>query len=183
MEEVLVHKLEGGLEVVRFDDRSPEDPPAFVTFLPSKMHVHRPIWRLAELDGHDYSRFIIAHEIGHLVLHKDQAMAFSGQLAASPTYYPEHECSEWQANMFALHFLIPPEVTQQLNNIDAIVELCRVPELLACEAVAKYRDQQRRAKYTAKHDGSICSECGNFTLVHNSTFLKCDTCGATSGVS
>jgi ribonucleoside-diphosphate reductase alpha chain len=29
--------------------------------------------------------------------------------------------------------------------------------------------------------GEACPECGNFTMVHNGTVLKCDTCRGTMG--
>jgi len=33
------------------------------------------------------------------------------------------------------------------------------------------------------HDGEMCDECGNFTLVRNGTCMKCDTCGSTTSCS
>ena len=33
------------------------------------------------------------------------------------------------------------------------------------------------------YEGDGCGECGNFTMVRNGTYLKCDTCGSTSGCS
>ncbi len=33
------------------------------------------------------------------------------------------------------------------------------------------------------YEGEACSDCGAFTLLRNGTFVKCDTCGATSGES
>lgn len=30
------------------------------------------------------------------------------------------------------------------------------------------------------YEDEACNECGNFTLVRNGTWIKCDTCGAVS---
>jgi hypothetical protein len=174
IERTLAKELKGGLEIVIFDRISQTESPAFVTFGPTKLHVDRLVWNLAKFDNHDHSRFVLAHEIGHLVLHRNQAMAFSAQLTLEPTYYQEHESSEWQANIFAICFLIPPDLVDQLDNVDAIVELCRVPEQLAQEALAESRDiKRRKAQAYVIDDGKVCPTCGDFTLTSNG---KCPSC-------
>jgi len=45
------------------------------------------------------------------------------------------------------------------------------------------RLERIRAARIRGYEGDSCEECGNFTLIRNSTCLKCDTCGATSGCS
>lgn len=181
VEEVLVRQLSGGLHLSLFDKQDGE-PPARVTFGPTTLHVDRGIWNLAKFHNQPYARFVIAHEIGHLLLHRDQAMAFSDQLRAKPTYYPDHQSSEWQASVFALHFLLPRYMVIELREVDAIVELCHVPEELASEALAEAKDSRRRESL-GKYEGDFCRECANFTLVRNGTCLKCDTCGSTTGCS
>ena len=44
---------------------------------------------------------------------------------------------------------------------------------------ARRREDARLQGYT----GNSCPECGNFTLARNGTWLKCATCGATTGCS
>lgn len=43
--------------------------------------------------------------------------------------------------------------------------------------------QTRRSADEGSYVGEACGECANFTLVRNGTCLKCDTCGATTGVA
>ena len=51
-------------------------------------------------------------------------------------------------------------------------------------AAAAPSKAERRAEAKAKgHEGEMCGECGNFTLVRDGTCMKCDTCGATTGCS
>jgi hypothetical protein len=33
------------------------------------------------------------------------------------------------------------------------------------------------------YEDDMCSECGNFTLVRNGTYMKCGTCGSMTGCS
>src|SRR5262249_43571715 len=51
-------------------------------------------------------------------------------------------------------------------------------------ADARAAAAEKRAEAKAKgYEGEACGECGNFTLVRNGTWLKCDTCGSTAGCS
>ena len=53
------------------------------------------------------ARFSIAHEISHVILHRDQAENFSHQAARSNSQIPAYMCSEWQANAGAAALLAP----------------------------------------------------------------------------
>jgi Zn-dependent peptidase ImmA (M78 family) len=48
--------------------------------------------------------------------------------------------------------------------------------------LAEDKKKQGEAK-SSRHESTACGECGNFTLVRNGTFIKCDTCGSTTGCS
>src|SRR5205085_224266 len=67
----------GALSVIFFDSAVGEVP-AYVDFRPGAMdlHVDREIWQLAK-DGQPEARTILAHEIGHLVLHDHGAKEYS----------------------------------------------------------------------------------------------------------
>lgn len=69
-----------------------------------KMHISRTIYDKAwENDG--FSNFTLAHELGHLVLHRNIPPSFSRAKAA-----PKYDCyfnSEWQADKFATYLLMP----------------------------------------------------------------------------
>jgi len=56
----------GELHLDIFEDNP--DRLAYVSFNPLMLHVDREIWELAGL-GDPKSRFILAHELGHLLMH------------------------------------------------------------------------------------------------------------------
>lgn len=60
---------------------------------------------LGACNGNGRDRFTIAHEIGHLLMHKNQ-FAFARLTTGNHKVY---EDAEWQADTFASHFLIDNE--------------------------------------------------------------------------
>lgn len=64
-------------------------------------------------DGVTRDRFTLAHELGHLVLHKGQDPAFA--FSSAPSYHHHEEDSEWQANSFAASLLIDHRQFQGMN--------------------------------------------------------------------
>src|SRR5436305_189530 len=93
----------GALSIHFYNDR-PEF--AFVTFDPLIMHVDKDIWDEAE-DGEPKARFVLAHELGHIVLHGHYRQEFSENEKSGLTFVPPEERSEPQAHWFAAHFLAP----------------------------------------------------------------------------
>jgi len=67
-------RRKGKLQIEFYD---PEDLPeqACVTFDSLTLHIVKRIWDDAAA-GRPYARFIVAHEIGHIVLHDRTAAAF-----------------------------------------------------------------------------------------------------------
>lgn len=63
-------------------------------------------------NGNKRDRFTIAHEIGHLFLHRDESYYARNQTDKSE--HKIYEDSEWQADTFAAEFLIP--FTDDLSN-------------------------------------------------------------------
>ena len=57
-----------------------------------------------------------------------------------------------------------------------------VVETAVATAVDQRLERVREARMKG-YEGDSCGECGNFTLVRNGTYMKCATCGATSGCS
>lgn len=53
------------------------------------------------------ARFSLAHEISHVILHRNQAESFSSQVARSNSQIPAYMSSEWQANAGAAALLAP----------------------------------------------------------------------------
>jgi IrrE N-terminal-like domain len=176
--DVLAKRLRGKgtlkIKFYRIDDL-PER--ACVTFNPLTLHIVDTIWSDGNL-GKPYARFIIAHEIGHMVLHDEFAVAFSDEKAAQLSYVQDEESGEWQANTFADHFLVPDNVAYKLKERDVIAGLCVVDDSVA---ERRLRDLASVKKVLApSYEGEMCGMCGNFTLVRNGCSIRCDTCGSTS---
>jgi Zn-dependent peptidase ImmA (M78 family) len=62
-------------------------------------------------------RFTLAHEIGHLFLHRG-VVAY----ARSNSQHKPYEDSEWQADAFAAEFLMPYDEVMMLNSVEEIME-------------------------------------------------------------
>ncbi|MGL4261988.1 MAG: ImmA/IrrE family metallo-endopeptidase [Afipia sp.] len=174
--ETLAQGLHGSKAGLRITFCSYEDLPegACVTFNPLTLHIVEQIWRDASL-GKFYARRIVAHEIGHIVLHDDTAVAFSNEKSAQLNFVEDQESCEWQANVFADYFLVPDHIAIRLGDTDLISALCVVTDDLASRCLREARSA--RFTLTPQYDGEMCSKCHNFTLVRNSGSTKCDTCG------
>lgn len=67
--------------------------------------------------GDNHARFTVAHELGHLIMHRNQmAYARSKVLDGHKIY----EDSEWQADVFASHFLIDSRLVTRSMSADDI---------------------------------------------------------------
>lgn len=58
-------------------------------------------------------RFTLCHELGHLLMHKNMAMARVDPDQPPPIY----RNSEWQADMFASYLLMPANLLRRFRNI------------------------------------------------------------------
>jgi len=172
---VLIPKLRGkGRLQIKFYD--PVDLPeqACVTFDPLTLHVVKKIWEDADR-GEAYARFMIAHEIGHIILHDSRAAAFSGDEAAIVRFAQREESAESQANDFADLFLVPDHVALKLNNRDKIAVLCVVPDETAERRL--HDAHATREPLCPSYEGDMCMNCHSFTVVQAGNLRKCDTCG------
>jgi hypothetical protein len=168
----------GILKIILFEG-SPTEESAYVTYKPVTLHVDSEMWNLAKL-GEPASRHIIAHEIGHIILHDHYARPFSSDPSENIRFAQKEHSAEWQANIFAGYFLLPDHIVQSFGDPHGMAANCAVPEKLAQERTATFIRANRKAK---NFEGDVCTECGNFTLIRKRTSLKCDTCGATTGCS
>jgi hypothetical protein len=157
------------------------DPPAYVDFEVRKgnkhfakaiLHVDAEIWHLAEI-GDPTARYILAHEIGHLVLHDCYAQAFTNDPADQISFAINEFSAEWQANTFADYFLLPTHKVQSIGNVEGLL-ICGVTM-----GVAKSRFE---TVFRAKYCGDACAECGNFTLLPYRSGWKCQTCENTQSI-
>jgi Zn-dependent peptidase ImmA (M78 family) len=167
------HPKGKSLKIQFYDRNFKQDDPAYVTFKPVvTLHIDRKIWNDAK-SGDGYARFVIAHEIGHVVLHDHSAQAFSSDPSFQIRFAEDEHSAEWQANKFAEHFLLPDEIVEHFDDEELLIIFCEVPRILAQRRLAAVRAVRRTSAIT----GDACARCGNFTLVRNGDSIKCDTCG------
>lgn len=77
------------------------------------------------------ARFSLAHEITHVILHRDQAENFSSQVARNNSQIPAYMCSEWQANAGAAALLAPFDKFSELMDKSSQYEESTLIKLLA----------------------------------------------------
>jgi hypothetical protein len=177
------HK-KGKLVIAFFDREFPQDDPAYVEFARDRrdnyvtLNVDREIWRLAGLGDSDASE-ILAHEIGHILLHDHYANAFSldanGQRLFSGT--SKEDFAEWQAITFAGHLLIPTHVARRYSDPKILSAVTNTPERQAQDRLIAIQNEKKILN--SRYAGEICDGCGNFTLVRDGRRLTCDHCGTT----
>ena len=164
--------------VLAKDDKYGE--PAFVKFRKAYPYVvltvHRKIWEDAK-NGSDYAYFVLAHEIAHIILHDHKAVAFTHDPSLHIRYAFSEYSAEWQADIFAKHLTMPDEALRDTRDPMLLSILCNVEEHIAAEKIRSYLRTGPMRELT--YDGNPCSNCANYTLVHNGTDTRCETCGQT----
>lgn len=75
------------------------------------------------VQGRGRDRFTLAHELGHLFLHSDQAYTRSMKSSAD---IPPYKSAEWQANTFAGALLMPHDYLKGKMNVQEIADECGV---------------------------------------------------------
>jgi hypothetical protein len=176
--DILAKRLRGKGELnLKFYASEHELPErACVSFDPLTLHVVEKIWCDAG-SGIPYARYILAHEIGHIILHDKFAVAFSNDKRAQLKHLQDEESGEWQANIFADYFLVPDHLALKFADRDVIAGLCVVTDTLAQKRLTDAKNA--KAVITPCYEGDMCSECGSFSLLRRGTATTCDTCGAT----
>ncbi|MEN0578415.1 ImmA/IrrE family metallo-endopeptidase [Phytobacter palmae] len=91
--------------------------------LPNEYAITIPSQRIIKLrtdtyntafKGEPRSRFTVAHELGHLLLHANTVPQFA--FSQAPSNHPYTEDVEWQANEFAGWLLVDPSCTDLLKT-------------------------------------------------------------------
>lgn len=75
------------------------------------------------LDGDGFGRFTMAHELGHLIIHRDETVYARNQHGGS---HKTIEDSEWQADKFAQELLIDTRLLMSTYDPYNIAEQCGV---------------------------------------------------------
>jgi hypothetical protein len=175
-------RRKGKLAVSFFDREFIQDDPAYVEFASDQrdnyvtLYVDNKIWRLAE-NGDSNACEILAHEIGHILLHDHYANAFSTDGKTQKLFEgtSQEDFAEWQAITFTGHLLIPTYVAQKFPDPKILAAATNTPERLAKDRSKAVQDIKKILSRT--YEGDICSGCYNFTLVRNGCTTTCDTCG------
>jgi hypothetical protein len=178
----ILEKRKKGQLRINFFDAIEGETPAYVDFRQSKtLYVDREIWELATL-GDPYAKFVIAHEVGHIILHDHYAQAFSDDPNNQIKFAQDEESAEWQANTFASYFLITPQVLKAFRDPQDLSRSCEVLQALANDRFEAEEEAKRRSERCARargYTGDPCTICGNFTLAASGLWTQCDTCGET----
>jgi IrrE N-terminal-like domain len=165
-------KGKGELRVLPFDRVHKYDEVANVTFSPHVvLHIDKAIWADAKAGG-ERSRLIVAHEIGHIVLHDHTAKAFSDDPSLRIKFAEREYSAEWQADTFAEYFLVPDEAVRRFPDESLLGAICNVSLSLARKRLVSYFGS-RGLLVDAPCDG-----CGNFALFREGSDVRCFVCPA-----
>ncbi|MGJ4953209.1 ImmA/IrrE family metallo-endopeptidase [Bradyrhizobium sp. HKCCYLS20291] len=180
-------KPKGRLKIEVVDDDTISSP-AFVEFRPAlKLCIKRSIWHRFQ-KGYSEERLIIAHELGHIFLHNDEAKRFSRDLSVQIQFADTEDSAEGQAHLFADHLLVPSSLATAINDACRLAFVCNVPEDFAFDRLAAVNREklplvssQRMPTWTehAPHSvktGDACPRCGNFEMTAGSGNLSCTFC-------
>lgn len=161
------------IQIVK-DSRS--EFPAWVKFSPSlTLFVQNSIWHRF-LSGYPKEREIIAHEIGHIILHDHTAMRFVGSKELYLKFTGSKEdFAEWQADTFAAHLLIPDSLIQKYISAEKIAYHSNTEDAYAKERLAHYTKLLK--PITPIFNDSPCPQCGDFTFCTFRKPPKCSFCG------
>lgn len=134
------------------------------------------VWEQA-IAGEAHGRLVVAHEMGHLLLHKEEDFSFSKGLEKKLDFLDPEDSAEQQANWFAAALLLPDAVVRRLSRLD-VYSVATLT--LAGEHVVRVR---RRDLAMEKHHftGDECPRCNSMTVVQEGIVATCITCGTELG--
>jgi Zn ribbon nucleic-acid-binding protein len=149
----------------------PGDPLGWVEFETGLVCFQTSTWKAATL-GDPLGRLVVAHEIGHLLLHRHQSNAFSSGLSKKLNFVSPQESAEQQANWFAAALLIPDHLMFKLGYLDD--ETIATLTLTTTALVAVRRRECKGAKLSAN---AVCPQCQTVAVVQLGTNTLCVSCG------
>jgi IrrE N-terminal-like domain len=171
-------RKKGKLSVKFFDREFDQEDPSYVEFDPARrdnyvtLHVDRKLWQLAER-GDSYACWVLAHEIGHILLHDHYANAFSSdEQTQVPFTGSKEDFAEWQAIIFAGHLLLPTHVVRKFNDATMLAAACNAPDQLVAQRLAAVRAIKKILNGPQLND--YCTSCGDFTSVTQGVCCDCE---------
>lgn len=134
-----LRKLHDGFRLVIKSDRELVDP-AYTDFEKNQIVVRESVYISAQ-QGDAYSRMVLAHELGHFLLHggkgkvlmhKTKDGSYDSRKGLDST-----ESTEDQADMFATLFMVKPSIAFTLKeNALVLSKTCGVPLNIAGSAIS-----------------------------------------------
>jgi ribosomal protein L37E len=154
----------GKLQIEKF--RAPDGKDlTFVRLTPTgkTLCVDEELWDDARL-GEPKARYMLAHEVGHLVLHDCYVQPYSDE---KKSIYDEGSSTEWQAHTFARFFL--------LN--DRNLEPGLTPHQIAMNCSVEVGIVRRRLGGRVTPSNSLCQRCGSEKVFWVDEVKTCEACG------
>jgi hypothetical protein len=177
-------RKKGKLTLKFFARQFPQDDPAYVEFDCTRddyvtLNVDHEIWRSAEA-GNSEACEILAHEVGHILLHDHYANAFSSDPTRQKLFAgtSKEDFAEWQAITFSGYLLVPTIAARKFNDAKMLAAVTNTPQRLAQERLVAVLSTKK--VLNPSYEGEICRGCGGFTLVREGRYLRCDICGIIS---
>jgi len=166
-------KKKGRLTIEIVDDDQIQTK-AQVQFSPRLiLRVQKGVWKKFQ-EGRSREREIIAHELGHILLHNDEAKPFSQDGTKQINFADDEDSAEWQAHRFADHLLIPINVALEINDVHRLAFACNVTELFAAERLDAVKTIKRPLNPISTEP---CLRCGSSMLIGERGSKRCDWCG------
>jgi IrrE N-terminal-like domain len=163
-------KRKGRLKIEMPDD-DPTESPASVEFTPRLlMRVQESVWSRFQ-EGRNDERVVIAHEIGHVMLHSDDPKQFSRDAGLQITFAEQEYSVEWQANRFADHLLIPTRIAESVFDVARLAFVCNVSERFAFERLSNVCKEKKMCGSVP--NGRLCPDCGRFSIPDGDTQCEC----------
>lgn len=155
----------------------PATAPAEVCQRTNTLRVEHNVLEEAAM-GKFEANFVMAHELGHIVLHTHFAQRFStsGQFMQRVTDVKE-ESAESQATLFAIALLYPESEFRPHHSVDLVTAIYGLGRFDAEEAIIEYAERSKRRGYRNAIIGEeSCPNCGNDILVPSADKLVCMEC-------
>ncbi|WP_063683795.1 ImmA/IrrE family metallo-endopeptidase [Bradyrhizobium stylosanthis] len=166
-------KRKGRLRIEIIDDDAGKYP-AYVTFSPRlTLHVKRTVWTRFQ-QGYSEERVIIAHEIGHILLHSDDAKPFLRDPSLQIQFAENEDSAEGQANLLADHLLIPNHIGRSIPDPARLAFACNVPDRFAFERLDSIGRIKERLSVVDNCEP--CPACGDFAVTTEGGRKKCKSC-------
>lgn len=162
--------LEGPAEVIISDDKSD-----------ILLRSRRSIW-VSAAEGDGEARRVIAHEIGHIWLHRDERFKFSEISEAEHDFIASEELVEWQAHTFGEALLMPLDAICGFGSISELIDYCDLYHPVPYDVIERrfeLAQTSKRYHFRPIYGDCICQKCGSDNVRTLMTYQKCDNCGFT----